>query len=223
VHDITSWRKHHRDQLEWRVAPECADLRQLRTGLYLGYGGWTVSGIVSYDNSTGIQSQGYHSDNTIANSLVYDSRDRGVWLDNVQTSNGTLSLTNNTVMELNADAVQIINNSQNVRLKNNILWAGGAGHYALNVANTAQRGFSSDYNLIYFTGGAKFGFWQNDFATLADWRYELGFDTHSLSADPLFVDGDGNDNVRGLQEYGGLKFEYFGQRELLRHSSGDFD
>jgi len=125
-----------------------------------------------------------------------------VWLDNVQTSNGTLSLTNNTVMELNADAVQIINNSQNVRLKNNILWAGGAGHYALNVANTAQRGFSSDYNLIYFTGGAKFGFWQNDFGTLADWRYELGFDTHSLSADPLFVDGDGNDNVRGLQNMG---------------------
>src|SRR3989475_9435589 len=50
------------------------------------------------------------------------------------------------------------------------------------------------------------------FATLADWRYELGFDTHSLSTDPRFVDVDGADGIRGFQEFGGLRFEGFANR-----------
>src|SRR5262249_24569645 len=135
--------------------------------------------------------------------------DRGVWLDNVQSNGTTLYFTNNTVMVLNADALRITGSSQNVQLRNNVLWSGGTGHYALNIANTGQAGFSSDYNLLYFTGGAKLALWQNDFNSLADWRYELGFDVHSLNFDPLLVDPDGADNVRGFADYSGLKFEYF--------------
>ena len=179
------------------------------TGIYLGSGNWNLSGSVVYDNYTGIHSQSFHSDNTLANNLVYDNRDRGVLFENAQTNSGSLWFTNNTVMELGADAVQVAGNSRNVQLRNNILWSGGAGHYAINVANTAQTGFNSDYNLIHFTGGAKLGFWQNDFNSLADWRYELGFDTHSLSTNPLFVDADGADNTSGFQDFAGLKFEYY--------------
>src|SRR5437016_12936823 len=110
-------------------------------------------------------------------------------------------------MELAANAVEVTGASQNVQLKNNILWAGGLGHVTLSVANTAQRAFTSDFNDLFFTAGAQLGFWQNTFATLADWRYELGFDTHSLSTDPRFVDVDGADGIRGFQEFGGLRFE----------------
>ncbi len=216
VHDITSW--HNTTGINWNSGTlrNARVYGNLGTGIYLGYGNWTVTNNVVYDNYTGIHSQGYHSNNTLANNLVYDNRDRGILLDDVQTSSGTLFVTNNTVMELDADVIQITGNSQNVQLRNNVLWSGGAGHYVLNVANTAQRSFSSDYNLLYFTDGAKLAYWQNDFNTLADWRYELGFDLNSLNTDPLFVDPDGADNVRGYQDYTGLQFEYFA------NGTGDF-
>ena len=72
---------------------------------------------------------------------------------------------------------------------------------------SAQRGFGSDYNDFYNTGGAKLGSWQNPFATLADWRYELGFDTHSVYGDPQFVSPAGPDGLLGYQGDEGLKFE----------------
>ena len=209
AHDLTSWRNTTGVNWGGGVLRDSRIFGNTGTGLYVTYGVWSLIGNRIYENTTGIHSQGYHSNNTIANNLIYDNRTRGILLEDVQTSSGTLFVTNNTVMELASDAVQITGNSKNVQFKNNILWSGGAGRYVLNVANTAQSGFSSDYNLLYFTSGAKLAYWQNDFLSLADWRYELGFDTHSLNNDPLFVDADGADNVRGYQDFAGLKFEYF--------------
>ena len=180
------------------------------TGIYLtGGNGATAVGNTIYDNATGIYADTYLASNSIVNNLIYDNSARGVQLTNVQTSGGTFTFTNNTVMELASDALEISGSSQNVVLKNNILWSGGAGHYAVNVDNSAQRGVSSDYNDLYFTSGARLGLWQNAFATLADWRYELGLDTHSISADPLLVNPAGNDGIRGAADYSGLRFDYF--------------
>src|SRR3989449_1897891 len=303
--------------------------------------------------------------NTVANNLVYDSGVGGRGVASGVPSGGRRARTNTTVMELAAKAVEVWGSGQKVQLKNNTRWAGGLGHVTLSVANTAQRGFTSDFNdllttaptsfllsqyastVIDFssqfstssfaatqalgapnvstygdnasawaptsrngtvefitlgystpvsatgvtiretwgngfvtkvelldvsdafhtvfngtdpslpgtpadfdiafapttyqvkavrittdtnhnlstweeidgvqlrgiaTGGAQLGFWQNTFATLADWRYELGFDTHSLSTDPRFVDVDGADGIRGFQEFGGLRFEGFANR-----------
>jgi len=169
----------------------------------------TVTGNRLYNNSTGIYADNYYGNNYITNNLIYDDVGRGIYLIGVQTSGFTMTVSNNTVMELNANALEVLGNSQNVVLKNNIFWAGGSGHYVLVVADTAQKGFGSDYNDFYYTGGAKLGLWQNAFATLADWRYELGFDTHSLNVDPLFVSPAGADGVRGYRSSEGLKFEYF--------------
>src|SRR5689334_16827837 len=87
-------------------------------------------------------------------------------------------------------------------------------HYAIDVADSAQKGFGSDYNDFYTTGGAKLGLWQNAFGTLADWRYELGFDAHSLYGDPQFVSPAGPDGLLGYQSSEGLKFEYFGNNSF---------
>ncbi|HEV8606351.1 MAG TPA: right-handed parallel beta-helix repeat-containing protein [Tepidisphaeraceae bacterium] len=208
VHDNKSWRN------TTGFAINSGTLRNNRaygntTGIFLNSANINIIGNKSYDNVTGILAQPFGGANTIANNLVYDNSGRGIQLDNAQGSSGAMNLTNNTVMELASDALQITGNSQNISLKNNIFWSGGVGHYVLNVADSAQRGFSSDYNDLYYTSGAKVGFWQNPLATLADWRYELGLDAHSLSTDPQFVSPSGTDGIQGLADFGGLKFEYF--------------
>jgi len=178
------------------------------TGIELDYGnGITVQGNVIFDNNIGIYSDTFVGNNLVANNLIYRSATAGIRLSGVQSSSGTTRLENNTVLEPDATAVEIIGNSQNVSLRNNILWAGGAGHYVLQVAESAQLGFASNFNLLHFTEGALLGQWQDDFGSLADWRYELGFDQNSLSGDPLFVDADGADDVAGLVEFGGLAYE----------------
>src|SRR5207247_10387878 len=113
-------------------------------GVGVGSGNVVVLGNTVYDNGTGIHLTMFFGTNTVANNLVYDSGTRGIWVDNVLTSGGTLALTNNTVMELAANAVEVTGSSQNVQLKNNILWAGGLGQGPLSGAHTAQRAFTRD-------------------------------------------------------------------------------
>ena len=97
------------------------------------------------------------------------------------------------------DAVRIEGNSQYVQLRNNILWVEEG--YDISVANDSQVGFQSDYNLLYTTGSGKLGLWEGqDFTTQVDWFYELGFDGHSQTTDPLFVGRDGVDGILGFNE-----------------------
>ena len=50
------------------------------------------------------------------------------------------------------------------------------------------------------SGTGQVGFWGGQsFATRADWFYELGFDAHSLSADPLFINPLGADGQLGYR------------------------
>ena len=194
-----------------------------------------VSGNTVHDNAIGIQVSGVFGGTggptpgiRLVNNLAYDDAQAGVVLQDANPTpfSGPLQpiMLNNTVYEPFADAVQLTGGSFNIQLRDNILWAGGAGHYAINVANTAQGGFASDYNDLFATNGGQLGLWQVPFGTLADWRYELGFDTHSIFADPLFVRPAGADGVVGLQEFAGLRFEGFGnhgrarrQRRRSRH------
>jgi parallel beta-helix repeat protein len=183
----------------------------------------SILGNTIYDNTdTGIRSTVTDSSVTIANNLVYDSGVRGILIQNALRDNGNAfyNVTNNTVYESAANAIEVIASTRNLQLKNNIFWAGGAGHYAVTVADTAQLGFTSDYNLINATGGALPYFWQNPFNTLADFRFDVGQETHSPTGDPRFVDPAGADGTRGYTDFAGLKFEGFRNETFTPESNG---
>ena len=87
-------------------------------------------------------------------------------------------------------------------IKNNIFYnarSNGSGtgkNYAIQVAGTAPNptGLTSNYNDLYATGTGGFvgSFNSVDQATLANWQAATGQDANSISADPLFVNPNGN-------------------------------
>ena len=87
---------------------------------------------------------------------MYANSDQGILV--VRTSSGSNSaITNNTVYQPVGDAIKL-QNSPNVRLRNNILWV-NAG-YDLNIDSASQVGFDSDYNDLYTTGTGQVALWQ---------------------------------------------------------------
>ena len=112
------------------------------------------------------------------------------------SSTYTDAITNNTVYQSVGDAIKL-QNSPNVRLRNNILWV-NAG-YDLNIDSASQVGFDSDYNDLSTTLPGKLALWgSHEFTSWVDWFYELGQDGHSQTSDPQFIDPDGADDVLGF-------------------------
>ena len=206
VRDSTAWANTTGFQALVGTLQDSHAYANTGSGIFNNWGGTVIRGNRVNDNATGIDIQSAFSTDRIENNLVYNNSERGIRLSN---GNNTIVFTNNTVMELDGHAFEAIATSQNYTLKNNILWAGGADHYAITVADGAQRNFASDYNLLHFTGGAQLGFWQRPFATLVDWNLELGFDRNSIVGDPLFVMPEGGDGTIGAQLDQGLLFEGF--------------
>ncbi|MFZ5919182.1 MAG: right-handed parallel beta-helix repeat-containing protein, partial [Chloroflexota bacterium] len=159
-----------------------------------GYNG-EFDGNRVYGNGIGISDGGY---GRVHNNLVYDNTSIGIQVTYSHTV-GNDGVINNTVHQVGGKGIDIT--SSNVTLRNNILWQDGGT--AITVSNSHQGGFNSDYNLFHLTGGAQLAWWEDrTFADRADWTFETGFDAHSLSGDPQFVDIDGGDNVNGWN--GGL-------------------
>ena len=158
--------------------------------------GATVSGNRVYSNSIGIQTTNvYVFGGQILNNLVYANTNEGLLIRDAQP--GSL-VANNTVYQPVGDAIRVQENSNGLRLENNILDV--AAGYDLYVTPDSQTGFTSDYNLLFTSGSGQVGFWGGQsFATRADWFYELGFDAHSLSGDPLFINPVGADGQLGYQ------------------------
>ncbi len=168
-------------------------------GIYIFSGSTSVLGNTVYSNSIGIQGgtgspYGYYGQ--IANNLVYANSNEGIEL---QYAYNGAQVTNNTVYQPVGDAVLVQGGSQNVTLRNNILWV--LAGYDLNVDPSSQIGFNSDYNDLYTTVTGKVAHWQGtDFATQADWFYRVGQDAHSFSADPQFVNPAGADGILGYSQ-----------------------
>ncbi len=91
---------------------------------------------------------------------------------------------------------------EKVRFLRNIIYFSSpdAAPYAAIWVNNNENSLpmESDYNIIYHTGGEEPRInWQNqvfgkDLSTFEEWK-ALGFDTHSIIADPLFVDPENHD------------------------------
>src|SRR5205085_737058 len=129
---------------------------------------------------------------SLRNNLVYANGTQGVLV----TGSGA-QVVNNTVYQTAGDAVHLADNLNGVQLRNNVLWAAGAG-FAVNVPTSSQVGFASDYNLLYATGAGQVGNWQGAARpTLPAWQAATSGDDNSLALDPKFVNAAGADGVLG--------------------------
>lgn len=157
------------------------------TGIFAGYGGTCnfQNNIIDLGNSvtnniaiTGIE------DNIGTNNYYFNS----VYIGGTITAGATSTYAFNS---------SITSNTRN--FKNNIFVNGRinggsatAKHYAIRLAgNTVNpAGLSCDNNIILASGvGGVFGYFNSaDVANLAAWQTAVGQDSHSLNADPKFVD-----------------------------------
>src|SRR5262245_34114983 len=159
------------------------------------YGIYTRSATVS-DNAVYSNAVGIYDDNNslVRNNVVYGNVQTGITVRS--THSGGDGVINNTVYQETGDAILVNNSANNVNIRNNVLAA--ASGYAINVAADSQVGFASDYNVVWLTGTARFGFWEDrPFASRLDWSLELGFDQESVTANPQFVDFNGADGTLG--------------------------
>jgi hypothetical protein len=164
-------------------------------GLLVDYNS-TVADNVIYSNLIGIWAYYYSFSGTISNNLIYANTNQGILLQGVGYYSGTPTLVNNTVYQPQGDAIRAEQSSQNVQLRNNILWAQSG--YDSSVAADSQHGFASDYNLLYATGTGQVGLWQGVARPdLTSWQSADFTDQHSLSLNPLFVNPTGADGFLG--------------------------
>ena len=160
-------------------------------GIWTNYAS-PVRGNQVYDNSVGIQANSQFS-SEISNNIVYENTEQGILLYGVNSAR----VANNTVYQQLGDAVHVQTGSTNVDIRNSILHV--TSGYDISVDSTSQVGFSSDYNLLQYSGAGTLAWWDGFiFNDRADWFYELGFDGNSRTAAPLLVDMDGADDILGF-------------------------
>ncbi len=142
---------------------------------------------VVYNNQSGIRA----SSSTLSNNLVYANSQRGVVVD------GPSQVLNNTLHQNAGEALRITS-ATGSQVINNILWANGLGGFAMVVTSETTPTIVTDYNLFYLTAGALAGVWGTGTAgDLGRFQLTSGKNLNSLSANPLFVDVDGADNILG--------------------------
>lgn len=146
------------------------DIHTNGTGV-LPLGGAPVQFNRIHGNGVGVAVGGV---NAVHHNLLYDNTNSAVL---VEGSPGA-SIYNNTIYAPQGDGIRLRGGSEDVTLKNNIVWT--LSGYGLNVDTDSQRGFASDYNNLYASGDGRLVRWQKDFADLVDWQIEANLDNHSI-------------------------------------------
>ncbi len=171
----------------------------------------TATGNTVYSNRVGILGRGgwggARPTPTVKGNLIFDNREAGVLV----WEGWPARVENNTIYQLEGDGVHVGNTSEQVTLRNNIIWAEpGPG---IRVEDDSQFEFDSDYNLFAPESGLM-AEWQGvEFTSLTDWHFRVGQDRHSLRTDPLLVNPLGPDGILGIVDRG-LRASYFANEEL---------
>lgn len=152
----------------------------VQTSAPLTIGQSTLSG-----NQTGILSTATEGALTISNSVFYGNTEDAIRLDGNAGGTFTADLVNNTILQRIGSGIRA-SDSDNIILRNNIIWA--EGDAAIDIAEDAQAGFLSEHNLLRATGSAVVGRWGPLNLDLTGWRRFSGGDAYSFGADPLFAD-----------------------------------
>ena len=140
-----------------------------------------------YSNRIGIEARV----GTLANNALFANTETAV-----NVSGYDLRILNNTIYQATGNAVSVT--QRGTQLYNNILSVGDG--IALAISDAGAEDLQSDFNLIHLGlhSNARAAFWDGRARkTLADWVSASGHDTHSLQADPAFVDPVGADGVLG--------------------------
>ena len=163
------------------------------TGVHLAQTSRAIRNAI-YSNTVGVQGNHLFT-GQLANNMIYANTNQGILL----SGGNNQEIVNNTLYQPVGDAIRLQAFAVNASLQNNIIWVESG--YAISADSTSQYGLQSDYNMIYTTGDGKLADWGGtDVLTQVDWFYELGFDGNSLTADPLFTDPDGADDILGNED-----------------------
>lgn len=152
-------------------------------------------------NQRGNFGGGFHVDSAgtftgmeIVYNLVYNSLLHGIIIQD-SANNRQVTIANNTFVDCGR-AHMYLGAPIYGTVANNICWNTRANPslrcvYILSVAGGQT--LTCDYNLYNtpFTNYLRFG--TNEYSTLAAWRSATGYDTHTISADPLFTNADLHD------------------------------
>jgi hypothetical protein len=214
VYDNTVWGNSTGIGIGSNAAAHSNEVFNNSTGIVLTYGGWaydnevygnSTRGISSYaaviesnlvySNPVGINDTG---SNRIINNVIWDNTTTGIYMTSDRSISGIDpdGVYNNTIRQAAGTAIRV-ENATNVIIRNNIIdISGGCG---VSVTDGSEVGFASDYNLFHLSGTATLASWEGDtYSALSDWRFETGFDVHSVTAEPLYVDADGSDDISGF-------------------------
>ncbi len=173
-----------------------------------------------YGNNTGIQVSGSGRGLNIAGNIIYDNSVAGLHFAGFSNSVGML-VANNLFYQVGADSVRATSSSQ-IQLRNNIITQLGGN--AFNIADDAQSGFSSDYNLIDLRNGGTLGQWGSTaFTSLADWQVLLGHEVNSFTGVIGYADVDGADDLLGQTGAAdnGLDDDFTIQNPQMLRDAGD--
>lgn len=167
----------------------------------IGITGETSSSIIRSNDVSG-NARGIYAGSTstigtftgvIEGNLVYDNTTGAIQIQNSSLSSRSREVLNNTVLQTDGYAIDLIN-TVNTTVENNILIVDGEG-IAVQVDSNSVNGTVFNHNLYDLRGNSvNFAKWGvRTIESLPDWHFEIGQGFNSVFADPLFVDEDASD------------------------------
>lgn len=129
--------------------------------------------------------------------LLYGSMQSGIRVGGgtgLKIYNNTISINSNIYSAIYITPTEITNDPPtNIKIKNNIIVNSNATTSLIRTDSTGLSGFESDNNVLYAVGGGNIGtISSTNYSSLSTWQ-GLGYDTNSVSSNPLFLNTGTND------------------------------